>query len=133
MPITITCPPQAQTFLRSKLNTYPPHGLGALTSVYLRDNKVSEERVRALASSRGTTITNIVRGLMCHTYPELKTLWPVSKPTAAQLAGIARRTKDPVDTRLQRAVDVIVSLLDDPDNGHLKRRAREFVETHKKG
>jgi hypothetical protein len=132
MAIAITCPAEAQMYLRTVLTTYPPHGLAALVAAFMRDNNLPERKIRDIAAARKVTITMVVRALMVQKYPALKPLWPPHKPTPAQVEGIIRRTKLPSDTKsvAQLAASLMQRLLEDPDDGHAKRHAREFVSRY---
>jgi hypothetical protein len=132
MAVSITCPPAAQMHLRTVLLTYPPHGLSALVSAFLHAEKLTERKIREVAAFRGVTLTMVVRALMVKRYPELKPLWPAPKHTSAQIDGIKRRTLSPVEVRSdsQVAAAIMQRLLDNPDDGRAKRRARDYINKH---
>jgi hypothetical protein len=98
--------------------------------VFLSDNRITEQKVRELAVVKGITLSAVVRGLMCHKYPQLKPEWPLSSRTPAQIAGAAKRSRSPDTQELTRAVELLTALLSDPDNGRTKASARAFVDKH---
>ena len=131
MAISITCPAEAQIYLRSVLNTYPPHGLAALVQTFMRENRITEQRIREVAQTKRVTLTAVVRALMIKKYPDLKPLWVAHTPTPAQLEGILGRTMAPniqINKSFATALGILSALLKDPDSGQVKRRARELLE-----
>jgi hypothetical protein len=132
--ISITCPAEAQMYLRGVLLTYPPHGLAALVQAFLKGNKISEQKIREVAAAKRVTLTAVVRALMLQKYPDLKPLWPARVATPAQLAGILGRTLPPnmqANAALQTAVSILAALVEDRDNGQAMRRAREFLAKYR--
>jgi len=77
-----------------------------------------------------TTITAIVRGLMCSKYPDLKPLWPLSKHTPAQIAGIAQRTRTVDGGELKRALELLSNFMADPRNMRNRTLAKAFLARH---
>jgi hypothetical protein len=127
MAISITCPIEAQIVLRTKLLTYPPHGLGALVAAFMQTHKIPERKVRELALTHKLTITAVVRKLMVSKYPELLEVWPARAPTQAQLEGILSRTKSPDDGKLLKANTCLENLLRDPHNKRFQNTARVYL------
>lgn len=130
MALTISCPIDAQIMLRDLLNTHPPHSVESLTREFLAASKLTEQRVRELAYTKRTTISAIVRGLMCHKYPQLKPVWPLSKHTPAQIEGIAKRSRSPDGAELKRALELLQKLLSDLNDRRAHNAARVFLAKH---
>ena len=96
MPLSISCPPDAQLALRDLIPTYPPHSIEAITSAFLRESGITERRVRELALAKQLPLSGVLRILILKKYPQIAPLWPKPAHTRAQVEGFAARSRSPL-------------------------------------
>jgi hypothetical protein len=131
MAVTIDLPLEVYYYLKPRIWVPEPHSAPMYVTAFMRDKRITEAKLRARAQFERITLTSAFRAYLVEAYPDVAPLWPVPSRSQAQIDGIARRTKPPtVDPDLAKALGFIARLLDNPNDGQLKRRAKELLDKH---
>lgn len=131
MPLSITCPFDAQVALHAKVLGEFRGSLEVLVQEFLRESGISESDVRQRAARESNTITNTVRRYVVEKYPEMAELWPERRLTPNQILGIARRSKNPNDVdEHKRTLQILAMMVKDPHNLRTRNTARRQLERY---